>query len=55
MTEWTLYASLDYERIFASMLKPAFVFDGRNIVDHQRLHDIGFNVFAIGKVPRKHF
>ena len=55
MTEWRLYASLDYERIFESMLKPAFVFDGRNIVDHQRLDDIGFNVSAIGKVPRKHF
>ena len=55
MTEWRLYALLDYERIFESMLKPAFVFDGRNIVDHQRLDDIGFNVSAIGKVPRKHF
>ena len=33
------------------MEKPAFIFDGRNILDHKRLFSIGFNVFAIGKVP----
>ena len=37
MTEWKLYAGLDYERIYASMAKPAFIFDGRNILDHKRL------------------
>jgi UDPglucose 6-dehydrogenase len=33
------------------MVKPAFIFDGRNILDHQKLHEIGFNVYAIGKPP----
>ena len=51
MTEWKLYAGLDYERIYASMTKPAFIFDGRNILDHKRLFEIGFNVFSIGKTP----
>jgi UDPglucose 6-dehydrogenase len=55
MTEWKLYKELDYRRIFASMNKPAFIFDGRNILDHQKLFEIGFNVFAIGKTPLKHF
>jgi UDPglucose 6-dehydrogenase len=55
ITEWKLYRELDYERIFASMEKPAFVFDGRNILDRARLFDIGFNVFSIGKKPLKHF
>ena len=32
------------------MLKPAFAFDGRLILDHQKLLDIGFQVEAIGKV-----
>jgi UDPglucose 6-dehydrogenase len=31
------------------MLKPAFLFDGRNILPHQELKKIGFRVFAIGK------
>jgi len=55
LTEWDLYKDLDYERIFQSMVRPAFIFDGRNILDHRRLFDIGFNVFAIGKSPLKHF
>ncbi len=55
LTEWDLYRTLDYERIFRSMIWPAFLFDGRNILDHERLHEIGFNVFAIGKAPLKHF
>jgi UDPglucose 6-dehydrogenase len=55
MTEWKLYTELDYERIFASMSQPAFIFDGRNILDHRRLFKMGFNVFAIGKAPLKHF
>lgn len=54
LTEWGLYRDLDYQRIFDSMEQPAFLFDGRNILDHQRLHAIGFNVFAIGKAPLKH-
>jgi UDPglucose 6-dehydrogenase len=55
MTEWGLYRSLDWERIYASMEKPAFVFDGRNILDHRKLFGIGFNVFPIGSPPLKHF
>ncbi len=36
------------------MERPAFIFDGRNILDHRRLFDLGFNVFAIGKRPLQH-
>ena len=55
LTEWDLYRTLDYQHIFDSMVQPAFLFDGRNILDHAALHEIGFNVFAIGKAPLKHF
>ena len=55
MTEWDLYRELDFERIYASMLKPAFIFDGRNILDHRRCFEIGFNVYPIGKPPLTHF
>ncbi len=55
LTEWKLYRELDYARILAGMERPAFIFDGRNILDHARLHAMGFNVFAIGKAPLKHF
>jgi len=55
MTEWDLYADLDYERVFNLMNKPAFIFDGRNILDHQKLFDIGFNIFPLGKRPMTRF
>src|SRR3990172_2605212 len=55
LTHWQLYRDLDYERIFQSMEQPAFLFDGRNILDHKKLFNLGFNVFAIGKAPLKHF
>jgi UDPglucose 6-dehydrogenase len=55
MTEWDIYRQLDYETIYKSMVKPPFIFDGRNILDHKRCHDIGFNVFSIGKAFLHHF
>ena len=55
LTHWKDYKALDYERIYRSMQKPAFVFDGRNALDHERLFDLGFNVVPIGKSPRLHF
>ncbi|OVE74200.1 UDP-glucose 6-dehydrogenase [bacterium B17] len=54
MTEWPQYADLDYEKIFESMQKPAFVFDGRNILDHNMLFEKGFNVCSIGNAPLVH-
>ena len=55
LTDWKLYQDLDYQRILRSMERPAFVFDGRNLLDHKKLFELGFNVFAIGKAPFKHF
>lgn len=55
LTEWRSFAKLDYAKIFASMQKPAFIFDGRNILDHQQLFDLGFHVYSIGKSPLTHF
>jgi UDPglucose 6-dehydrogenase len=55
ITEWEMYKKLDFARIFASMRKPAFIFDGRNILDHPELHRLGFNVFPLGKPSLTHF
>jgi UDPglucose 6-dehydrogenase len=55
MTEWEEFKTLDYERIYQSMKKPAFIFDGRNILNHKQLYEIGFNVYPIGKTPLTHF
>eukprot|EP00587_Corethron_hystrix_P005552 CAMPEP_0113310992 /NCGR_PEP_ID=MMETSP0010_2-20120614/8413_1 /TAXON_ID=216773 ORGANISM="Corethron hystrix, Strain 308" /NCGR_SAMPLE_ID=MMETSP0010_2 /ASSEMBLY_ACC=CAM_ASM_000155 /LENGTH=458 /DNA_ID=CAMNT_0000166553 /DNA_START=255 /DNA_END=1631 /DNA_ORIENTATION=- /assembly_acc=CAM_ASM_000155 len=55
LTEWDSFKTLDYERVFKSMAKPAFIFDGRNILDHKKLRKIGFEVHAIGKPDPKLF
>ena len=49
MTEWDEFKNYDYQKLYDGMLKPAFIFDGRNILDHKKLIDIGFEVHAIGK------
>jgi UDPglucose 6-dehydrogenase len=49
LTEWDEFKTLDWERIYRDMKKPAFVFDGRLILDRQKLSEIGFNVYSIGK------
>ena len=51
LTEWSQYRELDYERIYKAMVKPAFIFDGRNLLDHKKLYQMGFNVYPIGKPP----
>jgi len=55
MTEWDQYKTMDYKRIYDSMEKPAFLFDGRNHLDHQALFDLGFSVYSIGKPDRAQF
>jgi len=54
VTQWDEYRELDYEKIHERMAEPAFIFDGRNHLDHEKLYKIGFNVFPLGKSPLKH-
>ena len=48
LTEWDEFKSYDWQRIYDNMQKPAFVFDGRNILDPQEMKTIGFNFTAVG-------
>ncbi|OWA52525.1 UDP-glucose 6-dehydrogenase [Hypsibius exemplaris] len=48
-TEWDLFKALDYEEIYTSMQKPAFIFDGKMLLNHAALKAIGFEVHCIGK------
>jgi UDPglucose 6-dehydrogenase len=49
LTEWEEFKALDFARILAAMPKPAFIFDGRNILDLAQLRALGFQAFGIGK------
>ena len=49
LTEWNEFKIIDWETKFTKMKKPAFVFDGRNILEKKKMNDIGFQLFQLGK------
>ena len=49
LTEWDVFKSLDFTRIYETMRKPAFIYDGRNILDIEALRQIGFDAQGIGR------
>ncbi len=49
MTDWRHYPTLDWQRIYDSMRKPAMVFDTRNCLAAAELRKIGFRVLNVGK------
>lgn len=49
LTEWDEFRTYDWHMIYQQMLKPAFLFDGRNVLNGKTMTDIGFKVYQIGK------
>jgi UDPglucose 6-dehydrogenase len=49
LTEWDIFKSLDFTKIYETMRKPAFIYDGRNILDIEALRQIGFDAQSIGR------
>ncbi|PKQ44153.1 nucleotide sugar dehydrogenase [Confluentibacter flavum] len=49
MTEWDEFKTYDWVRIYKDMKKPAFIFDGRNILDKSSMETIGFEYYSIGQ------
>ena len=49
MTEWDEFIKYDWKGIYNKMRKPAYIFDGRNILDKELILSIGFNYFGIGR------
>ena len=49
LTEWDEFKQYDWAQIKEAMKKPAFVFDGRKILDRKQLEGFGFQYYAIGE------
>ncbi|MFB9057617.1 nucleotide sugar dehydrogenase [Mariniflexile ostreae] len=49
MTEWDEFKTYDWKKIYTDMKKPAFIFDGRNLLDKSEMKAIGFDYYAIGQ------
>ncbi|MGB2398638.1 MAG: nucleotide sugar dehydrogenase [Flavobacteriaceae bacterium] len=52
ITEWDVFKTQDFNVIYQQMEKPAFVFDGRKILDYNQLQSIGFTAYEIGKANK---
>lgn len=49
LTEWDEFKSYDWKKIYLNMKKPAFIFDGRNLLDKNKMIKIGFEYSSIGQ------
>ena len=49
LTEWDEFKTYDWADIYKNMLKPAFVFDGRRLLDSETMNTLGFNYYKIGQ------
>ena len=49
LTEWDAFKTYNWKLIYENMYKPAFVFDGRNLLDKKQLNEIGFQFYSIGQ------
>ncbi|MCW3805800.1 UDP-glucose 6-dehydrogenase [Plebeiibacterium marinum] len=49
LTEWDEFKRYDWDKVYKSMKKPAFLFDGRNIIESNALVSIGFSTYNLGK------
>ena len=49
LTEWDEFKEYDWEKIYDKMSKPAYVFDGRNVLEKEELESIGFNYIGLGR------
>lgn len=47
-TDWSHFQQVDWKSIYADMKKPAFIFDGRLLLNPQEMKEIGFEYFGIG-------
>ena len=54
ITGWDEYKKLDYQKIFDSMAKPAFLVDGCQLLDADQLYDLGFNIISTGRDHKMH-
>jgi len=49
LTEWDEFKDYDWKNLYKKMSKPAYIFDGRNILDKVKLESIGFNYIGLGR------
>ena len=49
MTEWDEFKSYDWDKVYRRIKKPAYIFDGRNILDFEKIKKLGFDYTGLGR------
>ncbi len=49
LTDWDEFKNYNWEKIYNLMKKPAFIFDGRRILDSKKLKALGFDIYTLGQ------
>lgn len=49
LTEWDEFKTYDWKHVYDGMKKPAFLFDGRNVLENRDFTHIGFQIEGIGR------
>ena len=49
MTEWDEFKNYNWQMVYNKIRKPAFIFDGRNILGIENIKKIGFNYIGLGR------
>ena len=49
MTEWDEFKEYDWRYVYSKIKKPAFIFDGRNILEIEKIKKLGFNYISLGR------
>ena len=49
LTEWDEFVDYDWKGIYSKIKKPAYIFDGRNILNVSKISEIGFNYIGLGR------
>ena len=53
LTEWDEFNTYDYNIIYENMMKPAFIFDGRRVLNKTDLKEKGFEIYTIGEMQKQ--
>lgn len=49
LTEWDIFKTYDYEGFYKIMEKPSHIFDGRNLLQEEKMANLGFRYHCVGK------
>lgn len=54
LTEWDEFKEINYAKVYENMERPALIFDGRNLLEEEKVKKAGFLYYRIGRSFSQH-